>query len=138
MLGLGHNNKKVLRTLALPQTMANIMTPTFNQRAFYNHFQEETNNIYKNIVCLNSGSEINTFACRLANVHNYRKPVLVHMDGSFHGRTEVPSIVSDSCRDSYMKHLADYKKLSTNNFKVDTIKITDNYTNHSICGKKSV
>ena len=109
MVGLGHNNTKILRELGKPQTMANIMTPSISQKKFFEIFQIKTNNKYYKIACLNSGSEANTFACRLANTHNEQKPVLVHLEGSFHGRTETPSYLSDSCRNIYQSHLYDYK-----------------------------
>ena len=116
MLGFGHNDKDTLDTLSRPQTMANIMTPSYSQKRFHDLFQKETNYKYSKIVCLNSGSEANTFAYRLANAHKCLNPVLVCLENSFHGRTEAPSLLSNSCMSVYRKYLWDYKNhgMSTN------------------------
>ena len=116
MLGFGHNDKDTLEALSKPQTMANIMTPSYSQQRFHQLFQKETNHRYNKIVCLNSGSEANTFAYRLSNAHKCLNPVLVCLEDSFHGRTEAPSLLSNSCMSVYRKYLWDYKNhsMSTN------------------------
>ena len=116
MLGFGHNDKNALCIMSKPQTMANIMTPSYSQQKFYDLFQKETNYKYSKIVCLNSGSEANTFAYRIANAHKKLNPVVVCLEDSFHGRTEAPSLLSNSCMSVYRKYLWDYKnhKMSTN------------------------
>lgn len=109
MLGLGHNNDQILSALSKEQVMANIMTPNFAQQNFWEKVKPELNS-YESIVCLNSGSEANTLAMRLANIHKHPKPVRISLVGSFHGRTDKPAQVSHSCRESYNSHLSDYQK----------------------------
>ena len=108
MLGFGHNNKQILDALSQEQVMANIMTPNYAQHTFWNKLKPELDS-YKSIVCLNSGSEANTLAMRLANIHQHPKPVRVSLMGSFHGRTDKPAQVSNSCRPTYTKYLSDYQ-----------------------------
>ena len=108
MLGFGHNNKPILDALSQEQVMANIMTPNYAQHTFWNKLKPELDS-YKSIVCLNSGSEANTLAMRLANIHQHPKPVRVSLMGSFHGRTDKPAQVSNSCRSTYTKYLSDYQ-----------------------------
>lgn len=110
MLGLGHNDPSILSELSKPQVMANMMTPNYSQLRFSNILKQELNNKYSKFITLNSGSEANTLAMRIANIHSNKNPVLVTMKDSFHGRTEKPSLVSDSCLINYKKHLSDYQK----------------------------
>ncbi len=109
MLGFGHNPQNILKSLSKEQVMANIMTPHFSQKKFWDQIRPELYS-YNSISCLNSGSEINSLAMRIANVHSMANPVRVSLEGSFHGRTENPSRVSHSCQDTYQDHLCDYKK----------------------------
>ena len=108
MLGLGHNPEKLKEILSKDQVMANIMTPNISQYIFRNMIDKLINPGYQSIMCLNSGSEANTLAMRISNIHNHKNPVTVSMIGSFHGRTEKPSIVSHSCIPNYQKCLSDY------------------------------
>lgn len=108
MLGLGHNPEELKSILNKEQVMANIMTPNIAQHNFHNKIKEFIEPAYQSIMCLNSGSEANTLAMRIANIHNHKNPVTISMIGSFHGRTEKPSIASHSCRPNYQKYLADY------------------------------
>ena len=85
--------------------MANIMTPSISQYIFRNKINKLIN-LDINIMCLNSGSEANTLAMRIANIHK-KNPVTVSMIGSFHG-SEKPSIASHSCIPSYQKSLSDF------------------------------
>lgn len=116
MLGLGHNPENILNSLSKPQTMANIMTPNFNQKIFRDQIDKDISPSYQKIVCLNSGSEANTVAMRIANIHKNKNPVQVSLLGSFHGRTEMPAIVSESCREIYNEYLMDYSIPKTNYF----------------------
>ena len=109
MLGLGHNNKPILEALSKEQVMANIMTPSFVQQIFWENLKPELKS-YTSIVCLNSGSEANTLAMRLANIHKHPNPVKISLIGSFHGRTDNPAQVSNSCMPNYKKYLSDYQK----------------------------
>ena len=108
MLGLGHNPKELKEILNKDQVMANIMTPSISQYIFRNKINKLINPGYQSIMCLNSGSEANTLAMRIANIHKNKNPVTVSMIGSFHGRTEKPSIASHSCIPSYQKSLSDF------------------------------
>lgn len=108
MLGLGHNPNELKSILNKDQVMANIMTPNIAQHNFRNKINQFIEPAYSSIMCLNSGSEANTLAMRIANLHNHKNPVTVSMIGSFHGRTEKPSVVSHSCRPNYQKNLSDY------------------------------
>jgi 4-aminobutyrate aminotransferase-like enzyme len=109
MLAFGHNPPAVHDALSKEQVMANIMTPNASQHHFWEKLKPEISPHYKSIVCLNSGSEGNTLAMRIANIHKNAKPVRVSMQGSFHGRTDKPAQVSGSCRPAYETHLRDYK-----------------------------
>ena len=110
MLGFGHNHSKILSELSKPQVMANMMTPNYSQFVFSEKLKKELNNKYSKFITLNSGSEANTLAMRIANIHKNEKPVLITMKGSFHGRTEKPALVSDSCLQKYKTNLSDYQK----------------------------
>ena len=109
MLGLGHNPSDVVNSLKKEQVMANIMTPNISQKYFWDIIRKELEPEYKSILCLNSGSEVNTMAMRIANIHQRNHPVIVSMIGSFHGRTEKPALASFSCRKTYEENLSDYQ-----------------------------
>jgi 4-aminobutyrate aminotransferase-like enzyme len=108
MLGFGHNHPKLLEAVGRRQVMANIMTPSFVQDEFWEKVKAELTPAYDSILCLNSGSEANTLAMRIANIHNHENPVRVALKGSFHGRTEAPATVSENSRAGYERVLADY------------------------------
>ena len=110
MLGLGHNPDSILKALSKQQVMANIMTPNESQKNFKDTIDKEIKPSYDKIVCLNSGSEVNTLAMRIANIHSEKKPVQVSLKGSFHGRTEMPASISYSCRKIYENNLEKYQK----------------------------
>jgi acetylornithine/succinyldiaminopimelate/putrescine aminotransferase len=129
MLSFGHNDKKILQAISKPQVMANIMTPNINQYIFTDKLNKEIGNSinykpYSKYMCLNSGSEINTLALRIANIHNNKNPVTINLKGSFHGRTEGPAVLSDSCRNTYNKHLNQFE-LKCNNYSVEPNNIND-------------
>lgn len=111
MLGFGHNPDRILEVLGQPQTMANIMTPNPIQDDFFEEIKKHLSEQYQKIICLNSGSEANSFAMRLAQIHQHPNPVKISLVESFHGRTELPAQVSGSCLPSYQQHLADFKNL---------------------------
>lgn len=108
MLGLGHNPSELKDILNKEQVMANVMTPSLAQYQFRNKIKKFIEPAYQSIMCLNSGSEANTLAMRIANIHSHSKPVTISMVGSFHGRTEKPSIASHSCLPNYKKNLSDF------------------------------
>ncbi len=129
MLSFGHNDKNILKTISKPQVMANIMTPNINQYVFTDKLNKEIGNSinyrpYSRYMCLNSGSEINTLAIRISNIHNKKNPVTINLKGSFHGRTEGPAFLSDSCRDIYNKHLNKFES-KCNNYSVEPNNIND-------------
>ena len=109
MLGFGHNKDELIKSIGKEYVMANIMTPSIYQLKFSEKFMEETNNKYKKIMMLNSGSEINSLAFRISNVNDNKKNVYLNLKGSFHGRTELPALVSNSCKEKYEKNLRDFK-----------------------------
>lgn len=112
MLGLGHNPSSVLEAMSKPQVMANVMTPQLSQYEFSEAMMKEMGpkKPYSHFMCLNSGSEANTLALRIANIRPFNgRNVKICLKKSFHGRTDAPARVSDSSRKSYVEDLADYK-----------------------------
>ena len=125
MLGFGHAPKAVMEALARPQVMANVMTPNLAQMKFGRALKREIGHTrggcpYTRFLCLNSGSESVTLAARIVDVnaklmtdpgarHAGRTIKRVAVKGAFHGRTEKPSIFSDSSRKAYQQHLASFR-----------------------------
>ncbi|MBS0433129.1 MAG: aminotransferase class III-fold pyridoxal phosphate-dependent enzyme [Proteobacteria bacterium] len=125
MLGFGHNPPAVLRALAQPQVMANVMTPNVAQSRFTEVLRREVGQArgahpYARFLCLNSGSESVTLACRIADVnaklmtdaggrHAGRTIKRLAVKGAFHGRTEKPALYSDSSRKAYEDNLASFR-----------------------------
>jgi len=129
MLGFGHNHPAIDAALARPQVMANVMTPSVSQLRFTQALNRELgrnrgNNPYARYLCLNSGSESVSLACRIADVNakamtdaggRYagRSIKRVAVKGAFHGRTDKPALYSDSSRKTYQQHLASYRHEDT-------------------------
>ncbi|MGE0172050.1 MAG: aminotransferase class III-fold pyridoxal phosphate-dependent enzyme [Oligoflexales bacterium] len=126
MLGFGHNPTTVLDAMAKPQTMANVMTPSFSHRRLIDALHKEIGQNrskppFDRFICMNSGSEAMTVALRIADLRakDLTDPgaphagkiikTIVHK-GSFHGRTERPAQVSDSSRKAY-QNLASFRGL---------------------------
>jgi acetylornithine/succinyldiaminopimelate/putrescine aminotransferase len=125
MLGFGHTPKAILEALARPQVMANVMTPSISQLRFTQALEREIGHTrggspFKHFLCLNSGSESVTLACRIADVnaklmtepgarHAGRTIRRLAVKGAFHGRTERPAVYSDSSRKAYVQHLASFR-----------------------------
>ncbi|MEO7148326.1 MAG: aminotransferase class III-fold pyridoxal phosphate-dependent enzyme [Rhodanobacteraceae bacterium] len=125
MLGFGHNPPAVREALSRPQVMANVMTPNVVQHAFTLALQREIGHTrgahpFARFMCLNSGSEAVSLACRIVDVnaktmtdpggrYACRKIKRLAMKGAFHGRTERPAIYSDSSRKAYEKNLASFR-----------------------------
>src|SRR4051812_9459665 len=125
MLGFGHTPKAVMDALARPQVMANVMTPNLSQLKFGRALKREVGRTrggcpYARFLCLNSGSEAVTLAARIADVNaklmtdpgaRYAGRTIkrIAIKGAFHGRTEKPSIYSDSSRKPYVQHLASFR-----------------------------
>lgn len=107
MLSFGHNPQPVMRALRKDRCMANIMAPDAAQDEFADEMAKHVG--ARSLVCLNSGSEANTFAMRLANVHRRRRSCVVAVKGSFHGRTEAPALASGSTLATYRQWLAGWQ-----------------------------
>ncbi len=130
MLGLGHNPENLGKTLSKPEVMANIMTAQFAQFRFTEALRQELgqnrkDKVYSKFVCLNSGSESMTLAARLADINTLEQirvgknsqgkkflaSKFISLKGSFHGRTEKPSQMSDSCLKTYRERLFSFQNL---------------------------
>lgn len=125
MLGFGHTPEHVLAAMAKPQAMANVMTPALPQLRLTRALRAEIGQRrgacpYGRFLCLNSGSESVTLACRIVDIHaklqtepgaRHAGKTIKHLavKGAFHGRTEGPARYSDSTRKAYLKHLASYR-----------------------------
>ena len=125
MLGFGHTPKSILKALAQPQVMANVMTPNLAQMKLAAALNKEIGRSrggspYARFMCLNSGSESVSLACRIADVNSKlltdpgaryagRAIKRLAVKGAFHGRTEGPAMYSDSSRKAYVQHLASYR-----------------------------
>ncbi len=125
MLGLGHAPEPVLRAMARPQVMANIMTPHIAQLKFDRAMRAEIGQTiggcpYAHFMCLNSGSESVSLASRIVDAnaktmtdegarHAGKAIKRLVVKGAFHGRTERPALYSDSSRKNYVQHLASFR-----------------------------
>ena len=126
MLGFGHNDAAILEALGRPQVMANVMSPSVAQMRFTAAMNKELglrsgNNPYQRYMCLNSGSESVSLACRIADVNaklmtdpgaRYAGRTIKRLvvKGAFHGRTGKPALYSDSSRKNYQQYLASYRQ----------------------------
>lgn len=129
MLGFGHAPAAVLEAMAKPQAMANIMTPSLSQLRFERLLRAAIGAgrggcPYEKFLCLNSGSESVSLAARIADANSKlmtdpgakyagRQIKRIVIKGSFHGRTDMPALYSDSSRKTYQQHLASYRGEST-------------------------
>jgi len=125
MLGFGHAPKNLLKIMARPQVMANVMTPNLSQLKFGKLLKREIGQTrggcpYAKFMCLNSGSESVSLAARIVDVnaklmtdpgarHAGHAIKRVAVKGAFHGRTEKPALFSDSSRRAYEQHLASFR-----------------------------
>ncbi|HMB57197.1 MAG TPA: aminotransferase class III-fold pyridoxal phosphate-dependent enzyme [Arenimonas sp.] len=125
MLGFGHTPENVIATMAKPQVMANVMSPSLSQLRVSRALRKEIGHSrggcpYSKFLCLNSGSESVSLAGRIADVNSKlmtdaggkyagRTIKRLAMKGAFHGRTERPAIFSDSSRKAYEQNLASFR-----------------------------
>jgi acetylornithine/succinyldiaminopimelate/putrescine aminotransferase len=126
MLGLGHGPQNILDAMNQPHVMANIMTASFSQLRFSKQLQQEIGHRrqdgcpFDRFLCMNSGSEAVTVACRIADVnaklmtdpdgkHAGRTIKKLALRGGFHGRTDRPAQFSDSSLKNYKQHLASFR-----------------------------
>jgi acetylornithine/succinyldiaminopimelate/putrescine aminotransferase len=129
MLGFGHNPPAIQAAMSRPQVMANVMTANVSQLRLVEALRRELGHTrggspYSHFLCLNSGSESVTLACRIADVNArlMTDPGARHagapikrlaVKGAFHGRTDGPALYSDSSRKNYQQHLASYRHEDT-------------------------
>lgn len=128
MLGQGHNPDSILDVMGSREVMANIMTASLAHRELIDCLRAEIGHTrtgqyrhpYEAFLCLNSGSESVTFAFRISDTNalvetspgarHEGKPIkILAFQGGFHGRTDRPSQASDSCLQTYKKHLASFR-----------------------------
>ncbi len=125
MLGLGHAPAAVIAAMARPQVMANVMTANLSQLRLDRALRAEIGHTrggcpFERFLCLNSGSESVSLAGRICDVntklatddggaHAGRRVKRIAVKGSFHGRTELPALYSDSSRATYREHLGSYR-----------------------------
>jgi len=125
MLGFGHAPDAVLDAMNQPHVMANVMTASVSQLDFTESLNKEIGHTrggspFAKYLCLNSGSEANSVASRLADINtkNLTDPGArydgckirgITLKGSFHGRTARPARYSDSTLGEYRKYLASFR-----------------------------
>jgi acetylornithine/succinyldiaminopimelate/putrescine aminotransferase len=128
MLGFGHGPDEIMAAMGQNSVMANVMSANFSQLRLTQRLNKEIGhtrggNPFDRFICMNSGSESVTVASRIADVqamrltaagarYDGRKPVLMSLCGSFHGRTDRPAQVSDSCLGNYRKNLHSFANRS--------------------------
>jgi acetylornithine/succinyldiaminopimelate/putrescine aminotransferase len=129
MIGFGHAPEHVLKAMSRPHVMANIMTANFSQERLFNRLQKEIGHTrgkpaYHKFICMNSGSESVTVACRISDInakkmtdpggrHAGKKLMFLTLKGGFHGRTEKPAQLSNSSIKKYQV-LASFRGLNNN------------------------
>ena len=122
MLGAGHSPRNIMEIMGDTHVMANVMTANFTQKRFSTLLKAEVGQTrgscpFSKFICMNSGSESVTVACRIADVnakkqtestgrHSGKTIKILSLEGSFHGRTDRPAQASDSCIGKYKEHLA--------------------------------
>ena len=125
MLGMGHGPDDVINAMQQNWVMANVMTPSFSQKRLANMIRAEVgqsrgNCPFDKFICLNSGSESVAISMRIADLnskietgpggsHEGKPTKLLALEQAFHGRTQRPAQISDSCRDKYEEHLATFR-----------------------------
>ena len=125
MLGLGHAPAAVLYAMNKPHIMANVMTPTFNQKRLVDALRNEIGHSrdgcpFERFFCLNSGSEAVTLGARISDInarimtdpggkHASKHIRILSLKSAFHGRTDRPARFSDSTRAAYCKYLASFR-----------------------------
>ena len=125
MLGMGHSPSQVMSAMSEPHVMANVMTPSLTHMRFAEAIRTEVghsrgNCPFDRFICMNSGSESVTVAMRIADVnarlmtdeggpHEGKEIWTVALDHGFHGRTDRPASISDSCLSKYRDKLASFR-----------------------------
>ena len=125
MLGFGHCVETTQKILGANHVMANVMTASPSHHrlcaaldAEIGHTRQSHTHVYGRYMFLNSGSEALSLAARIADLNTKNritaKQKLVRslsFAHSFHGRTERPARLSDSCRPVYRQHLHSFASL---------------------------
>jgi len=125
MLGMGHGPDDVIHSMQQNWVMANVMTPSFSQKRLADRLRMEVGHKrgkcpFSRFVCLNSGSESVTISMRISDAntlqitgkggsHEGKPTKLLALTNSFHGRTQRPAQISDSCSEGYEKNLATFR-----------------------------
>ena len=125
MLGAGHGPSTVIDAMSQNWVMANVMTPSFSHSRLAQALKRELGHTrgncpFSKFICMNSGSESMTVALRIAdiNANNQTGPggkyenypiKMIAVERSFHGRTDRPAQISDSCKSGYDKNLATFQ-----------------------------
>lgn len=126
MLGLGQNASELVNELDTKQTIANVMTASFSQKNMVDALDHEIGSSCNDkqspyqYLFLNSGSEGLTLASRLSDLNAYHQMKagadhhgkncrFLSLKGSFHGRTDRPAQVSDSCQKAYKSSLQSFQ-----------------------------
>jgi len=122
MLGMGHAPPAVLETMARPSVMANVMTPSLSHRRFTGRLRAEIGQKrggcpFARFICMNSGSESVSVACRISDIsalnelkrRDHSGVTMLSIVGSFHGRTDRPARASDSIRETLQANLASHQ-----------------------------
>jgi len=125
MLGMEHGPVDVISAMEKNWVMANVMTPSFSHKRLADRLREEVgyksgNCPFARFVCLNSGSESVTISLRISDVNSFnmtskggehegKTPKLLALTQGFHGRTDRPAQISDSCKGKYDSNLATFR-----------------------------
>ncbi|MED5485074.1 MAG: aminotransferase class III-fold pyridoxal phosphate-dependent enzyme [Candidatus Thermoplasmatota archaeon] len=128
MLGMGHGPNDVIEAMKQNWVMANVMTPSYSQKRLADRLQKEVGHKrgfcpFFKFVCMNSGSESVAISLRIAdanaflltspgNIYEGREIKLLALEQGFHGRTQRPAQISDSCNSSYKNNLASFRNKS--------------------------
>jgi len=128
MLGMGHGPNDVIEAMKQNWVMANVMTPSYSQKRLANRLKKEVGHRrgscpFFKFVCMNSGSESVAISLRIAdanaflltspgNIYEGREIKLLALEQGFHGRTQRPAQISDSCNSSYKNNLASFRNKS--------------------------
>ena len=135
MLGFGHCVTTTQKIIGANHVMANVMTASPSHHricaaldAEIGHTRQTQTHVYGRYMFLNSGSEALSLAARIADVNSKNRITTQHrqvrslsVEHSFHGRTEHPARLSDSCRPAYQQHLHSFAALDD----VGTLKHND-------------
>ena len=120
MLGGGHGPENVIGAMSKNWVMANVMTASFSQKRLAEALRKEVGYSraecpFSKFVCMNSGSESVTIGMRIADVNanlmtgpggrHEGKPIKkIALKQAFHGRTQRPATISDSCKKQSVSH----------------------------------